>query len=57
MQTWLGHVDTSSTYGYVKIDMDIKRKALSTCNPVNTPEELRNVVNRHEDVIAWLEKM
>ena len=54
IQTWLGHVDISTTHDYIEIDMEMKRKALSMCSPMSTSEELRKVVARHDDVIAWL---
>jgi len=57
IQSWLGHVDISTTHEYVEIDMEMKRKALSKCGPISTPDELRKVAARHQDVISWLEKM
>ena len=57
IQTWLGHVDISTTHDYIEIDMEMKRKALSSCSPMSTSEELRKVVARHDDVIAWLKTM
>ena len=57
IQTWLGPVDISTTHDYIEIDRKMKRKALSSCSPMSTSEELRKVVARHDDVIAWLKTM
>ena len=50
-------MDISTTHDYVEIDREMKRKALSSCSPMSTSEELRKVVARHDDVIAWLKTM
>ncbi|WP_298138369.1 site-specific integrase [Acidiferrobacter sp.] len=55
IKSWLGHVSLSTTHGYVEIDLAMKRKALAACRAPGKPKELKQVLNRHRDVIQWLE--
>ena len=57
IKSWLGHVSLSTTHFYVEIDLDMKRKALSSCNPVGNARDLNHLVKQHEDIISWLETL
>jgi site-specific recombinase XerD len=57
IKNWLGHVNLQTTHGYVEIDLEMKRKALSACAPVGNPDKLRHIVDRHKDVISWLNSL
>ena len=58
IQRWLGHVQLSTTHGYVEIDMEMKRRALAACTPpVDVDNELRKILDKNRDVIGWLEQM
>jgi hypothetical protein len=57
IQTWLGHVNLSTTHGYVEIDMEMKRKALSACTTPASDERLQSVINTNQDIIQWLEEL
>jgi integrase/recombinase XerD len=54
IKSWLGHVNLSTTHSYVEIDMNMKRKALSACVPIDEPEKLKKVVHKNKDIIRWL---
>ena len=57
IKSWLGHVNLSTTHFYVEIDLEMKRKALSTCNPIGNTRELKQLMSENEDVISWLESL
>lgn len=58
IRSWLGHVDISTTHGYVEIDMEMKRKALEKCNPVKGSKNgLGPLLNKNKDIIGWLETL
>lgn len=57
IKSWLGHVDISTTHGYVEIDMDMKRRALEKCSPSNRGGTLGRFLKRNQDVIDWLEAL
>jgi len=54
IRSWLGHVNLSTTHGYVEIDLEMKRKALAACRAQGKPKDLKPLMNRHRDVIRWL---
>jgi len=56
IKSWLGHVDVSTTHGYVEIDLEMKRKALEKCSPVQD-SGLSKFLKKNEDVISWLESL
>jgi site-specific recombinase XerC len=56
IKTWLGHVNLATTHGYIEIDLEMKRKALSACSPLKT-QSLKCVIEQHKDVIRWLEAL
>lgn len=57
IKSWLGHVNLATTHGYVEIDMEMKRKALSACTPPGNPAQLDQIIHQHKDVISWLESL
>jgi site-specific recombinase XerD len=57
IKSWLGHVKLSTTHAYVEIDLEMKRKALSACAAIGSPESLRKFVDQNADVISWLESL
>ena len=57
IKSWLGHVNLATTHGYIEIDMEMKRKALSACTPLDNTEKLKHLVEQHKDVISWLEAL
>lgn len=57
IQSWLGHVNLSTTHAYVEIDLEMKRKALSTCAPACSNSGLQEVIDKNRDVISWLDSL
>ena len=57
IKNWLGHVNLSTTHLYVEIDLEMKRKALSLCHPLEKSKELQRIVKQNHDVINWLESV
>lgn len=57
IKSWLGHVSLSTTHGYVEIDLAMKRKALAACRAPGKPKDLKQVLDRHRDLIRWLESL
>ncbi len=54
IKSWLGHVDLSTTHLYVEADLEMKRKALSRCHPMEKSIELHQLIKKNHDVISWL---
>lgn len=57
IKTWLGHVNLSTTHSYIEIDLEMKRKALAACGSVVESHNLKQLIRKNEDVIAWLETL
>lgn len=57
IKNWLGHVNLETTHAYVEIDLDMKRKALSSCMPACKIENLRHLIKQNDDIISWLESL
>ena len=57
IKNWLGHVNFDTTHAYVEIDLEMKRKALSSCMPAYKIENLQHVIKQNNDVICWLESL
>lgn len=57
IKNWLGHVNLETTHTYVEIDLEMKRKALSSCAPVCKIENLQHLINQNNDIICWLESL
>lgn len=56
IKTWLGHVDISTTHGYVEIDMKMKQNALNKCHP-NDLVEMTQFLRKNKNIISWLEDL
>ena len=54
IKSWLGHVSLSTTNAYVEIDLQMKHKALSMCQPIGESKELQQIIKENNDVISWL---
>ncbi len=57
IKNWLGHVNLDTTHTYVEIDLEMKRKALSSCAPACKGNELKRLIKRNSDIICWLESL
>ncbi|OGW79849.1 MAG: hypothetical protein A3G33_02430 [Omnitrophica bacterium RIFCSPLOWO2_12_FULL_44_17] len=57
IKSWLGHVNLSTTHLYVEIDLEMKRKALSLCHPLEKSVELQRIIKQNHDVISWLQSV
>ena len=57
IKSWLGHVNLSTTHSYIEIDLEMKRKALSSCNPMGEPFNLKKIIEKNDDIIKWLEAL
>lgn len=55
IKNWLGHVNLDTTHAYVEIDLEMKRKALSSCAPACKVGNLQRLIKRNNDIIGWLE--
>ena len=56
IKSWLGHVDVSTTHGYVEIDLEMKRRALEKCYPAQATG-ISKFLSKNKDVISWLESL
>ena len=54
IKSWLGHVNITTTHGYIEIDLEMKQKALAHCAPANDEIKLNGVICQNDDVISWL---
>jgi len=57
IKNWLGHVSLDTTHAYVEIDLEMKRKALSSCAPVCKIDKLQHLIKQNNDIICWLESL
>ena len=57
IKSWLGHVCLSTTHAYLEIDLEMKRKALSMCHPIEDSKGLRQILKKNHDVISWLKAL
>jgi site-specific recombinase XerD len=57
IRAWLGHVSTNTTHKYIDIDLKMKQAALSKKKPPQLRRELRKVLEKNRDVVAWLKEM
>lgn len=57
IKNWLGHVNLETTHGYIEIDLEMKRKALSSLSPVGKSYDLDLLIKENKDVIDWLESL
>lgn len=57
IKSWLGHVNLATTHAYIEIDMEMKRKALTSCSMFDKSVSLRKLIDRNKDVIDWLDSL
>ena len=57
IKTWLGHVDLNTTHGYIEIDMGMKRMAIDKIKNSNQRMSKASLLNKHPDIIKWLEEL
>lgn len=57
IKNWLGHAHLTTTHAYVEIDLEMKRKALSTIIPLADMKQLQSLLNKNQDIISWLESL
>jgi len=57
IKMWLGHVNLNTTHDYVELDVEMKRRALKESGKLKPNAELKQVLKKHKDVIAWLESL
>jgi integrase/recombinase XerD len=57
IKNWLGHVNLDTTHAYVEIDLEMKRKALSSCAPACKIGNLQHLIKQNNDIICWLESL
>jgi site-specific recombinase XerD len=58
IRSWLGHASIETTHGYVEIDLEMKRKALQSCEKL-LPDKARHSPSwkRNNDILSWLSKL
>jgi integrase len=57
IKNWLGHVNLDTTHAYVEIDLEMKKKALSSYTPVSKIDNLKHLIKRNNNLICWLESL
>jgi site-specific recombinase XerD len=55
IKSWLGHVSVATTYRYVHIDLEMKAKALKTCDIKHDTTRRRHKLT--PELITWLESL
>jgi integrase/recombinase XerD len=56
IRSWLGHASIATTNRYIEIDLEMKRKALETCE-VGRGEPQAAVWQSSPDILTWLESL
>jgi integrase/recombinase XerD len=54
---WLGHVSINTTYKYVTLDLEAKRKALDKAERILSDRHRENLPVPEHDLIEWLESL
>lgn len=57
IKSWLGHVHVATTHAYIEIDLEMKRKALGQCTPVDDGAKLSDLIHKNDDIINWLDSL
>jgi site-specific recombinase XerD len=57
IKNWLGHVNLETTHAYVEIDLEMKKKALSSYTPDSKMVNLKHLIKKNHDLISWLESL
>jgi integrase/recombinase XerD len=56
IRSWLGHASTTTTNGYIEIDLTMKRKALETCE-VDGGKDTDPIWKSQPDILSWLDSL
>jgi site-specific recombinase XerD len=56
IRNWLGHASTTTTNGYIEIDLTMKRKALEACE-VNGSKDTDGIWKSQPDILSWLDSL
>ena len=56
IRSWLGHVSIATTNRYVEIDLEMKAKALKTCEVADTGVRTKRW-RTNPDILTWLESL
>ncbi len=56
IRSWLGHASTTTTNGYIEIDLTMKRKALEACE-VDRSAHPDPIWKSQPDILAWLDSL
>ncbi len=54
---WLGHADINTTHLYLEIDLEMKRKMLSRCDPPLQLEEELTLPWQNNKILQWLDRL
>lgn len=57
IRSWLGHVSISTTNRYVEIDLEMKAKALNTCEVTGHRSTAGPAWKASPDILRWLESL
>jgi site-specific recombinase XerD len=57
IRSWLGHVSIATTNRYVEIDLEMKTKALKTCEVHSTRSTAGPAWKTSPDILRWLESL
>lgn len=58
VRLWLGHADINTTHIYVEIDMEMKQKILSTCQPPQShKKKTKSPKWKDPDILKWLDDL
>ena len=56
IRSWLGHASTTTTNGYIEIDLAMKRKALEACQ-VDGGKDADASWKSQPDILSWLDSL
>lgn len=54
---WLGHADLNTTNRYASIDLDMKRKAIESVQPVQSHRSCTELWRQDDTILKWLESL
>ena len=57
IKSWLGHVNITTTHGYIEIDLKMKQKALELCSSVEDDIKLNKMISQNNDIVSWLSSL
>jgi len=57
IKNWLGHVNLDTTHAYVEINLEMKKKALSSYEPASKIGNLKHLIKQNNNLISWLESL